>query len=87
MVARGISKEREQNERGTSKSKPKGKKGKIKCWYCGKSGHLKKDCWKIWKSSKEDSTNEGKEYNSSKTSSGMANEVLSICNVSQHQFL
>jgi hypothetical protein len=84
MVARGQSEERGKNQRSTSRSKSKVKKGKLKCWYFGKLGHLKNDCWKRQQASKEDSIKEAKEANSTKTSSGMVDEVLSICNVSQH---
>jgi hypothetical protein len=64
--------------RGTSRSKSI---GKIKCWYFGKSDHLKKDFWKR-KESKEDSS---KEANLAEPSSGMVDEVLSVCIISQHQ--
>eukprot|EP01018_Ginkgo_biloba_P027656 Gb_41806 [translate_table: standard] len=80
MVARGRSKEIGEKSRGTSRSKSRGKKGTQKCWFCNKSGHLKKDCWKR-QASKEDST---KEANSAETSSGIVDEVLSVCNFSQH---
>jgi hypothetical protein len=70
MVARGQSKERGKNQRGTSRSKSKGKKVKQKCWYFDKLRHLKKDCWKRQQSSKDDSTKESMEANSTETSLG-----------------
>jgi hypothetical protein len=68
MVVRVRSIERGKDQRGTSRSKTRGKNGKKKCWFCGKYGHLKKDCWKRQKPSKEDSTKEEKESNSTETS-------------------
>jgi hypothetical protein len=82
MVIRGRPKERGQGQRDFSRSKSKGKKSKLKCWFCGKSRHLKKDCWKRTRTSKEDPPKETKEANATKTGSttgsGMTDEVLSI---------
>eukprot|EP00253_Pinus_taeda_P028237 PITA_28237 len=60
MMVRGRSKERRFNRHNDSRSKSKGKKSKVKCWFYGKSGHLKKDCWKRQRNSKEDSSIEKK---------------------------
>jgi hypothetical protein len=64
----------------TSRSKSKGKRSKLKCWYYNKLGHIKKDCWKK-KDSKDYSK---KEENPIETSSGMIDEVLYVCNISQY---
>jgi hypothetical protein len=81
MVARGRSIERGEDSSGTSRDKSKGRKGKGRCWYYNKLGHLKKDCWKR-KESKDDSK---KEANLVESSSGMVDEVLSVCSISQYQ--
>jgi hypothetical protein len=82
MVVRGIPKERGHVQRDFSRSKSKVKKSKLKCWFCGKFGHLKKNCWKRQQASKEDPPKETKAANAtetgSATSSGMADEVLTI---------
>jgi hypothetical protein len=79
MMVRGKPKERGQGQRDFSRSKSKGKKSKLKCWLCGKPGHLKKDCWKRQKASKEDPPKEMKEANAteigSTTGSGMTDQV------------
>eukprot|EP00253_Pinus_taeda_P005231 PITA_05231 len=87
MMVRGRSKERRFNRHNDSRSKSKGKKSKVNCWFCGKLGHLKKDCWKRQETSKEDSSKENKEANTTDTcsasGSGMSDEVLSV-NLSNH---
>eukprot|EP00253_Pinus_taeda_P018596 PITA_18596 len=88
MMVRGCSKERRPRKPSDSRSKSKGKKSKLKCWFCGKSRHLKKDCWKRQQqTSKEESSTEKKEVNTTDTGStsgsGMSDEVLSV-NVSNH---
>eukprot|EP00253_Pinus_taeda_P027941 PITA_27941 len=93
MMVRGRSKERRFSRQSDSRSKSKGKKSKVKCWFCGKSGHLKKDCWKRQQTSKEDSSIEKKEANTTDTGSasgsGMSDEVLSVnlLNHDQHWLL
>eukprot|EP00253_Pinus_taeda_P015642 PITA_15642 len=67
MMVKGHSKERCFSRQSDSRSKSKGKKSKVKCWFCGKSGHLKKDRWKQQQTSKEDSSTEKKEANTTDT--------------------
>ena len=81
LVVRGRSKEKGEKSRGTSISKSKGRKRKLKCWYCNKNGNLKNFFWKIKVSKKDDSKSEA---NSVKSDSGMIDEVLSVCNVSEY---
>eukprot|EP00253_Pinus_taeda_P004912 PITA_04912 len=87
MMVRGRTKERRCSRQSDSCSKSKGKKSKVKCWFCGISGHLKKDCWKQQQTSKEDSSIEKKEANTTDTGSasrsGMSDEVLPV-NLSNH---
>lgn len=82
MMARGRSRERCSNKHNDLRSKSKGKKSKVKCWFCGKSGHLKKDCWKRQKASKEDSSTPKQEANMTNTGLAsktcMSDEVLSV---------
>ena len=40
-------------KRDKSKGKSKTRRD-LKCYYCDKPGHMKKDCWKLKKDSKED---------------------------------
>lgn len=93
MMVSGRSKERRFSKHNNSRSKSKGKKSKVKCWFCGKSGHLKEDCWKRQQTSKEDSSTEKKEANTTDTGlasiSGMSDEVLSVSlsNHDQHWLL
>jgi hypothetical protein len=87
MMVRGRPKERGQGQRDFSRSNLKGKKSNLKCWFCGKSGHLKKDCWKRQKASKDEPPKEMKESNATETGSGMTDEVLSISIGSRHDQL
>eukprot|EP00253_Pinus_taeda_P013878 PITA_13878 len=79
MMVRGRSKERCFSKHNDLRSKSKGKKSKVKCWFCGKSGNLRKHCWKRQQTSKEDSSIEKEEANTTDTSS------TSISNASHEQ--
>ena len=81
LVVKGRSKEKREKSRGTSRSKSKDINSKVKCWYCNKIGHLKNDCWKRHKSKKDDYKSA---ENSVKSDSGMIDEVLFLCNISEY---
>ena len=66
--------------RGTSRSKSKVRKDKGKSWYYNKPRHLKKYCWKR----KEYKNNYKKEASAVATTSGMVDEVLFICIISEY---
>ena len=56
-------------------------KSKGKCLYCNKARHLKKDYWKR----KEENDESKKETSPTKENLSTVGEVLSICNILQHQ--